>query len=414
VAGTIAAVTNNAAGVSGICGGDGSANSGCKIMVLKFMEPIDTDGDTVPDTVAGNSAAELAAIAYARQKGADIINASFGGPSWSKAERSAIKTAGAAPNNILFVAAAANDSLDNDTADAYDLNGDGFLDIFSPSYPASYNVSTILTVAASNHNDEYGYFTGCASPSQGFTKPQCAFTNFGRMSVDLAAPGVDILSTVPGASYATFDGTSMAAPHVAGVAGLVQAFDLSVNAGADTLTAVELKNKIMNSVDKTGLDLNTSMNTQLFATKVTGQFTRTNGRLNAVGALTGSTANATPADDGDIPGAKGMTGSQVTGSLAWPADVSDFRKKKLTAGNTYRFTLVVPAGRDHDLVLYAPDAVEIWQGPKILRFAFQQAGAGNDETFTFRPTATKTFFIQPTTYYSAGNYTLKVVCIQSC
>ena len=413
VAGTIAAVTNNATGVSGVCGGDGSANSGCKIQVLKFMKPIDTDDDTIPDAVAGNSAAELAAITYARQMGADIINASYGGPSWSNAERSAIKTAGASPSNILFVAAAANDSLDNDTLDGYDKDGDGFFESFSPSYPASYNVSTILAVAASNHNDEYGYFTGCALA--GDPMWSCAFTNFGRTSVDVAAPGVDILSTVPATSgtYATFDGTSMATPHVAGVAGLVQARDLAVN-GADTLTPVELKNKIMNSVDKTGLPLNTSMNTWLFGTPVTGQFTRTNGRVNALAALTGSTANATPNNDGDIPGAKGMTGSKVTGTLGWPGDVSDFRKKKLTRGKTYRFTLVVPSGRNFDLVLYKASAKEVWQPSAILRFAFTGTGAGNDETFTYRPGSTKTFFIQPNTYYTNGSYTLKVVCIKNC
>jgi hypothetical protein len=177
---------------------------------------------------------------------------------------------------------------------------------------------------------------------------------------------------------------------------------------------VNVKNMIMNSVDKTGLDLNTSMNTWLFPNEVTGQFTRTNGRVNALAALTASTANASPNNDGDIPGAVGMSGTKVNGSLAWPADVSDFKKKRLTRGKTYRFTVMVPSGRDFDLVLYRSDAKEVWQPSAILRFAFQQAGAGNDETFTFRPGSTRTFFIQPTTYYTNGSYTLKVVCIKNC
>ena len=417
VAGTIAAVTQNGTGISGVCGGDGTANSGCKIMVLKFMEPIDTDFDTIPDTMAGETAAELQAITYARQMGADVINASYGGPSWLNSERTAIQQAGSA-SDVLFVAAAANDSLDNDVLSAFDVNMDGFFDIFAPAYPASYNLPTVLSVAASNHHDEYGYATGCeASPL--FEKWECGFTNWGRYSVDVAAPGVDILSTVPLASgsYATFDGTSMATPHVAGVAGRVQARDLALNGGMDTLTAVEIKNMIMSSVDTadqfgTPLDLNNSMATPLMGAEVTGKFTRTSGRVNGLDALSGSTANASPNHDGDIPGAAGMSRSKVTGSLAWPGDVSDVRKKKLARGKTYRITLIVPSGRDYDLFLYKATTKEIWQPSGVIRVSAR--GGAADETFTYKPGSTKTFFIQTTTWFSNGSYTLKVVCIANC
>jgi subtilisin family serine protease len=414
VAGTIAAVTNNATGVSGVCGGDGTANSGCKIMVVKFMDAIDTDGDLIPDSMAGELSAELEGIAYARSEGADFINGSFGAPFWSNAEREAFRLAGV-NSGILSILAGGNDSLDNDTAMAFDLDGDGAFDIASPAYPASYNLAHILTVAASNHNDEYAYFTACAT---GNPKWVCAFTNFGRFSVDVAAPGVDILSTTPSNTYSTFAGTSMAAPHVAGVAGLVQAYDLSLNAGTDTLSAVDVKNKIMNSVDTTDglgspLDLNNSMWTQLFTTKRPGKFTRTAGRVNALDALTGATTNASPNHDGDIPGATGMSGSKLTGSLAWPGDVNDIRKKRLTRNKTYRFTLVVPSGRDFDLYLLKSDTKEIWQPGKLIRASF--GGPGADETFTYKPGATKTFFIHMTWFFGGnGNYTLKVVCIKNC
>jgi subtilisin family serine protease len=410
VAGTIAAVTNNATGVSGICGGDGIANSGCKIMVLKFMEPIDTDGDLIPDSMAGALDAELEAIAYARMEGAHIINGSFGGPSWTNSEREAFRLA----TGILTVLAAANDSLDNDMPLGLSPNGP-----FSPAYPASYNLSNILTVAASNHRDEYGYFTGCETDPS-LNKPDCAFTNFGRFSVDVAAPGVDILSTTPGNTYATFDGTSMATPHVAGVAGLVQAYDLFLNGGTDTLSPVDIKNMIMNSVDTTDslgapLDLNNSMNTVWFSNpdiKKIGRFTRTAGRVNALGALTGATTNASPSHDGDIPGAAGMSGSKVTGSLAWPGDVNDIRKKRLTRGKTYRLTLVVPGGRDYDLYLVKADAKEVWQPGKLIKGAAH--GGATDETFTFKPGSTKTYFIHMSTWFTNGSYTLKVVCIRNC
>jgi subtilisin family serine protease len=403
VAGTIAGVTDNAQGISGVCGGD-APEKGCGIMVLKFMEPVDTDGDTVPDAMAGPLGAELAGITYARLMGADIINGSFGGPSWTNSEREAIRRAGV-NSDILFVAAAANDSLDNDVAVCFGPT-------CSPAYPASYNLSTILTVAASNHNDEYGYFTDCQLA--GFTKPECAFTNFGRYSVDVAAPGVDILSTTPSNTYATFDGTSMAAPHTAGVAGLLLSQD-------GTRTALMLKNIIMATADRTEddgvtpLDLNNSMNTLLFTTKRTGKFTRTSARVNANNAVDfiGSPPNGSANHDGDIPGAKGMSKSKVTGSLAWPADVNDVRKKKLTKGKTYRITLVVPSGRDFDLYLLKPDTKEIWQPGKVIRASFK--GPGGDETFTYKPRATKTFFIHMTWFFAGnGSYALKVKCIKNC
>ncbi|HEV8571954.1 MAG TPA: S8 family peptidase [Actinomycetota bacterium] len=407
VAGTIAAVTNNATGVSGVCGGDAGAAPdplpGCKIMVLKFMEPIDTDEDFVPDTMAGELSAELEAILYARTMGADIINASFGGPSWTNSEREAIRLAGV-NNDILFVAAAANDSLDNDVAVCFGPT-------CSPAYPASYNLSRIVTVAASNHNDEYGYFTGCQLA--GFSKPECAFTNFGRYSVDVAAPGVDILSTTPSNTYSTFDGTSMAAPHTAGVAGLLLSQDA-------TRTALSLKNIIMATADTTKddgvtpLDLNTSMNTLLFTTKRTGKFTRTSARVNANDAVdfVGTPPNGSASHDGDIPGAKGLK-AKVSGSLAWPGDVNDVFKKKLSKGKTYRVTLVVPNGRDFDLYLLKSDTKEIWQPGKLIKGSFK--GPGGDETFSYKPGATRTFFIHVTWFFGGnGSYTLKVACIKNC
>jgi subtilisin family serine protease len=407
VAGTIAAVTNNTIGVSGVCGGDGNATApepGCSILTVKVMEPICDDGFG-NDAMCARDSSIVRGINYARRMEAHIINASFGGPGYSKSIREAIRLAGV-KSDILFVAAAGNESLD--------------LDTFPFSYPAGYNLPHILSVAASNHHDEYGYRTGCVEdPFREFEPWECAFTNFGRYSVDVAAPGVDILSTVPGATpYMTFNGTSMAAPHVAGVAGLL----LSQDGARSALTT---KNIIMTTADThdatgtTRLPLNTEMPTSLVGGTVPGKFTRRSARVNAndaVDFVVGSPLpNGSSLHDGDIPGAKNMSKAKVPGSLAWPGDVNDVWKKKLLKGKTYRITLVVPAGRDYDLFLLkpAPGTVEIWQTGTLIKASVTER-AGADETFTFKPSVTKVFFIHLSTWFSNGGYTLKVKCIKNC
>ncbi len=152
VAGTIAAVGNNGVGVTGV-------NWSAKIMALKFLA---ADG-------SGSTAGAIECIEYAvnmKIKGVNVvaINASWGGPNFDPLLRDAIAAAGDA--GILFVAAAGNEGNDNDS---------------TPSYPASYDLPNIISVAATDHNDQLA-----------------TFSNYGATSVDLAAPGVDILSTVPG------------------------------------------------------------------------------------------------------------------------------------------------------------------------------------------------------------------------
>ena len=380
VAGTIAAALDNVTGSVGVC-------PGCKIMALKLAR--DSDGSL-------SVSAEIAALAYAKAKGAKIANMSLGGPVWSMAEREAIRTSG-----LLAVIAAGNDSLDSDMALASDLDSDGQADIFSPAYPASYTLPNILSVGASNHNDEHAYLTECYR-SWGLSKSSCAFTNWGHDSVDLSAPGVDITSTVPGAAWATEDGTSMAAPHVAGVAALVLAQH-------PTFTVAQLKNAVMHSVDKP-----TSLKTMHIApapgltlgTTKTGNFTRTSGRVDAFAALSASPTNATPATDGNVNGARLMSTAQVRGTLAWPADINDVFRRKLTAGRTYRITLVVPLGKDYDLYVWKPGSKEIWQPGKIQRYSARIGSA--DEVVRFRAGATGVYYFQASAWlYKSGGYTLK-------
>jgi subtilisin family serine protease len=191
VAGTIGAVGNNHTGVTGV-------NWAVSLLPLKFLG---ADG-------SGTEADAIAAIDYATRMGARIMNNSWGGRSSSQALLDAINAAGDA--GALFVAAAGNDGANADVA---------------PHYPAALNAANIVSVAATDPNDHLA-----------------GFSNYGAVSVDLGAPGVSILSTLPGGTYGVYSGTSMAAPHVSGVAALIRA----VEPGIDV---VALKQRLLGTVD---------------------------------------------------------------------------------------------------------------------------------------------------------------------
>ncbi|MFH1283878.1 MAG: PKD domain-containing protein [bacterium] len=170
--GTIGAVGNNNTGIVGV-------NWNVSIMPLKFL---DASG-------SGWTSDAIECIEYATLMNADIMSSSWGSEGFSQALKDVIQAASDA--GILFVAAAGNGYADTDV---------------SPYYPSCYDVPNVVSVAALDHNNQ---------------KP--GFSNYGLESVDLGAPGVDIYSTVPGNRYAENSGTSMACPHVSGVAGLIKA-----------------------------------------------------------------------------------------------------------------------------------------------------------------------------------------------
>ncbi|MCS7206817.1 MAG: S8 family serine peptidase, partial [Dehalococcoidia bacterium] len=222
VAGIIGAVGNNNLQVVGVMWR-------VSLMALKFLG---ADG-------SGTTADAIECIQYAVAQNATgtnvrVINASWGGGGFSTALRDAI--AAARDRGMLFIAAAGNANNDNDA---------------SPFYPASYDVENIIAVAASDHNDN-----------------KASFSNFGNLRVHLAAPGVNILSTVPNNNAASMNGTSMAAPHVAGVAGLLFT-------QFPSLTYQQAKRRILCSAD--------------IKPQWAG-LTLTEGRLNAYNALTVGTS----------------------------------------------------------------------------------------------------------------------------
>ncbi len=189
-AGNIAAKGNNGIGISGVA-------PNAQIMALRFIS----------DKGSGTTSAAIKAIRYGVDNGAKILNNSWGSTGEdpkeaieNKALQEAIQYAES--KGVLFIVAAGNG-----------INGKGYDNDTSktPAYPASYAISNIISVAAIDSQNQLG-----------------SFSNYGAKTVHIGAPGVKIFSTVVGAKYsdqpipflATWDGTSMAAPHVSGAAAL--------------------------------------------------------------------------------------------------------------------------------------------------------------------------------------------------
>jgi thermitase len=197
-AGIIGAEGDNNRGIAGI-------NWNVEIMPLKFLS----------STGSGSTKDAIEAINYVidrKRKGVNvrIISASWGSTQRSRALRDAIKKAG--DEGILFVAAAGNNSDDSDKR---------------PHFPAGYyDLPNVVSVAALDRNDQLA-----------------GFSNYGAKSVQIAAPGKEILSTWLNGEFYVASGTSMATPEVAGVAALI----LSTN---PKMSVKALRDRLFSSVDK--------------------------------------------------------------------------------------------------------------------------------------------------------------------
>jgi subtilisin family serine protease len=234
VSGIAGAKGNNSIGISGV-------NWKVSLMALKFIGAEGTG--TVADLIE--------TIEFAMQKGVRVFNMSFGSYDYSVFERQAIENAG----NVLFMASAGNEKINNDV---------------HPLYPASYDLPNIISVAASDEEDKLLFFS-----------------NYGKNTVHVAAPGLSILSTLPGNTYNTLTGTSMATSFVSGLSGLI----LSKN---PTISVSRLKDQILRTVD---------VDSNLQGKILTG------GRINAYRALTEMVSG--PYIYGISP-ERGPIGSEVT------------------------------------------------------------------------------------------------------
>ena len=193
-AGTIGAMVGNSFGVVGV-------NHKVALMGLKFL----SGGGS------GYISDAIESIYYGVDNGARVLSNSWGRSGGTASQTMLDAITYAANNDVLFVAAAGNSSSDNDT---------------KPHWPSNYDVPNVISVAATTREDK-----------------KASFSCFGQKTVHLGAPGRHIMSTIVGNEFASFSGTSMATPHVAGAAGLLLANNPS-------LSALEVKQLLLDSVDK--------------------------------------------------------------------------------------------------------------------------------------------------------------------
>lgn len=214
VAGIIAAKRDNNLGINGV------ANN-AKIMVLRAVP----DGDEYDKDIA-------LAIRYAVDNGAKVINTSFGKYFSPNPEFVMDALKYAASKDVLIINAAGNEGIDLDSKMVYPNDQ-------TPQNSTEF-VDNVLTVGALNYEYGSGLVAG--------------FSNYGKTSVDVFAPGTKIWSTTPNNTYEYLQGTSMAAPAVAGVAAIIRSF-------YPKLTAAQVKNIIMNSGVSTKASVVISENT---------------------------------------------------------------------------------------------------------------------------------------------------------
>ena len=199
VAGIIAAVRNNGKGMNGVA-------DNVKIMVVRVVP----DGDEHDKDIANG-------IRYAVDNGAKIINMSFGKnySPYKSAVDDAVKYA--VSKDVLLVHAAGNDGKNTDTTNNFPR------DVYASNTELA---SSWIEIGASNWK-KGKHITA-------------EFSNYGKKNVDVFAPGVDIYSTIPDSKYASFSGTSMAAPVTSGVAAMLRSY-------YPTLTANQVKEILMQS-----------------------------------------------------------------------------------------------------------------------------------------------------------------------
>jgi len=296
VSGTIGGIGGNGEGVAGV-------NWNVTIISGKFLGP---NGGTTANAVKA-----VDYFTYLREKrGLNIVatNNSWGGGGYSQALHDAIIRGAKA--GILFVAAAGNGNIfgvgqNNDT---------------TPTYPANYNTATGTTTEGAATYDAV-----IAVASLTSTGARSGFSNYGKNTVDLGAPGSGIWSTTPNSGYSSFSGTSMATPHVTGAVALHASLDLGAPPDPE-LAAANRKSAILSSAQATPT---ASMN----------NITVTNGRLN-IGQFAGASPPLAPAPPTGL-GATATSASQI--DLEWvdnSANENGFEIERCPGSGCTNFTAI--------------------------------------------------------------------------
>lgn len=343
VAGTIGAMGGNGIGVAGV-------NWEIQMVALKFLSA-GGSGATTGAVNAVNYFTDAATRAAAAE---DFIatNNSWGGGGYSAQMLDAIGRA--AQKDILFIAAAGNAAANNDV---------------QANYPANYS-----TIAAAG----YGAVVSVASLTDAGARS--SFSNYGANTVDIAAPGSSIYSTLPNGRYGTYSGTSMATPHVTGAVALYAAEHPEAS-------AAEIRAALLASAA---------------ATPSVSSLVATGGRLD-IGAFL-DTAPALPGPADLIAGSAATTailseGAPQASDIEFGGD-QDWYRLTLAAGWRYEFAMDAASGSSLDTYLRLLSA----NGQQL---AFNDDAVGLNSRLSFVVTTSGTYYLSAQGYeVSSGGYSL--------
>ena len=342
VSGTIGGIGGNGIGVAGV-------NWNVQIVALKFLS--DSGSGSTANAVKSVDYFTWAAAHASLGENYVATNNSWGGGGYSQAMNDALLRS--AQQDVLFIAAAGNNSSNNDITENYPSN-------YSTAVSAGYE--SIVAVASLARD-------GALS----------SFSNYGGSKVDLAAPGSQIYSTLPGGAYGTYSGTSMAAPHVTGAVALYAS-------AHPRATASQIDSALLSSVAGTP--------------SLTG-ITATGGRLD-IGAFMntspGTPPSPPPPSDPDIAGSSSTTAALVVGTLqnstvGFSGD-QDWFRVALTGGYSYNFAMDAVSGSGLDTYLRLLNDA----GTQV---AYNDDAVGLNSRITYTATTTGTYYVSAQGYSSS-------------